>query len=289
MAMARRPLRPFGLELRSAGREAIDEAYLLAAVRRHKLVVVRGFEAQDERCFLSMAWALAACANAADEGLLHWEHGPLMHLRVQPKAENYLFTQEAVPFHWDGAFSKEPLYLVFGCVEAPGGGAAAGGETLFCDSERLRASLSREEEAMYARVRLTYRTEKKAHYGGTVTRPMLQRHPLTGVPTLRFAEPVETRFNPVRLDIHGPCSAMSAHEKRAEDEALVESMRSRLYDPRYCYAHRWERGDIVLADNFSLLHGRRAFFGGGARHLMRAQILPPKRGDHAFSFARRAP
>ena len=39
-------------------------------------------------------------------------------------------------------------------------------------------------------------------------------------------------------------------------------MGHRLNDERVCYAHRWQTGDVVIADNFTLLHGRRAFAHG---------------------------
>jgi len=38
-------------------------------------------------------------------------------------------------------------------------------------------------------------------------------------------------------------------------------------------AHHWRTGDIVIADNHALLHGRRAFKQDAKRHLRRVNIL----------------
>ena len=50
-------------------------------------------------------------------------------------------------------------------------------------------------------------------------------------------------------------------------------MGHRLNDERVCYAHRWQTGDVVIADNFTLLHGRRAFEHGTVRDIRRVNVL----------------
>jgi alpha-ketoglutarate-dependent taurine dioxygenase len=117
---------------------------------------------------------------------------------------------------------------------------------------------------LWGRVRITYSTEKVVHYGGTFTSPLLAKHPARGEPVLRFAEPVED-LNPVRLEIEG-----IAAETRA---AFLLDMRRRLREPEVCYAHRWRDGDILVADNHALLHGRRAFAESAPRHIRRVNIL----------------
>ena len=41
--------------------------------------------------------------------------------------------------------------------------------------------------------------------------------------------------------------------------------------------HRWEAGDVVVADNHALLHGRLAFAGGEKRHIRRVNVHGPER------------
>src|SRR5258705_10513815 len=90
---------PFGLivgavepasDLRTAAAEILAE--LTAA---HRVVILRGFAplAGDE--FPQF------CRRLGD--LQEWDFGVVNNLRVDPQAENYLYTNRAVPFHWDGA------------------------------------------------------------------------------------------------------------------------------------------------------------------------------------------
>ena len=53
----------------------------------------------------------------------------------------------------------------------------------------------------------------------------------------------------------------------------MDDLRTRLHDPRHCYEHAWRTGDIVIAENHSLLHGRNAFRGSTTRHMQRVQII----------------
>lgn len=57
-----------------------------------------------------------------------------------------------------------------------------------------------------------------------------------------------------------------------EQKAFEETLYNRLYDPRYFYAHQWQSGDMVISDNFSLLHGREAFISRSPRHLQRVHV-----------------
>lgn len=187
--------------------------------------------------------------------LLSWEFGPVMTMKYDATAANYLFSDEAVPFHWDGAFYKEPRYLLFYCTETEG----AGGETIFSDTTALWDSLTEAEKDECRNVTLTYSTEKKAHYGGTITVPLVQTHPVTGQTILRLAEKVETEKNPVTLSITGAGSG------------FYERMTEKLYQSRR--THAWEKGDLLLVDNFRFLHGRNALGSNRKRTFKRIQIL----------------
>jgi alpha-ketoglutarate-dependent taurine dioxygenase len=111
---------------------------------------------------------------------------------------------------------------------------------------------------------ITYTTERVVHYGGTFTSPMVAKHPLNESLVLRYAEPVDD-LNPVRLVIHN-----LTDEEQAE---FIRGMHAVLTDDRHCYSHQWQDGDVVIADNFTLLHGRRAFAEGTARNIRRVNVL----------------
>jgi alpha-ketoglutarate-dependent taurine dioxygenase len=252
------PLRPFGVLIEmepGIPATCLSRSDLLKLVYDHKLVLVRGLAPIGRDQLLHVA------ADEPERELVQWSFGPVMEMKVDANAQNYLFTNEAVPFHWDGAFHLEPRVLVFHCVKAPN--SKAGGETTFFDSEALWKDASAEQRRLWKTLNLTYETEKKAHYGGRITVPMVQHHPDKPVTIVRYAEPVGSEHNPVLMEVDGL--------KGTKSDFLSE-MHSALYSDRYLYEHQWHENDLLLADNFSLLHGRRAFAEASPRHLRRVQI-----------------
>jgi L-tyrosine isonitrile desaturase/decarboxylase len=252
-------LEPFGLMVHATDPglnvSAITTAYLKDQIENHRVVVMRGFAPLPGDAFP------AFCKEFGS--ILEWDFGAVNDLRVKEDARNYLYTNHEVPFHWDGAFvSRAPHYIIFHCDIAPLAGS--GGETLFCDTTRLLANASAEARELWERIVITYTTEKIVHYGGTFTSPIMAQHPFNARPVVRYAEPVGD-INPVRLVIEG-LDGMDQRE-------FVDDMRLRLNDPRCCYSHRWVTGDLVIADNYTLLHGRRAFTAGVQRHIRRVNVI----------------
>lgn len=252
-------LLPFGLVIRSdspiADLTDIETLHLKKKLDEHRVLVLRGFAPLSGNAFPEY------CQKFGE--ILEWEFGSVNHLQVNPDARNYLYTNHHVPFHWDGAFLPQaPHYIFFHCDLAPPTGS--GGETLFCDTTRVLGNASTEYQERWKDIVITYTTEKVVHYGGTFTSPMVVKHPLNNTVTLRYAEPVSD-INPVELVIHN-----LSDEEQAE---FIQDMNDRLTDKRHCYSHQWENGDVVIADNFTLLHGRRAFEQGTVRQIRRVNIL----------------
>lgn len=214
----------------------------------------------SEKELIEFALDLSTKAGGISEKLLHWDFGPVMTMKFDPQATNYLFSDEAVPFHWDGAFHHEPLKLLFYCTESEG----RGGETLFTNTELIWESLSESEKNIALKTHMIYRTKKLAHYGGEIKVSLVNEHPLTGKTILRMAERVETALNPVEL-------VMSNQGKEADE--FYRFLKNKLYDPRYLYQHHWEKGDLVVVDNFTYLHGRKPLGSNLRRSFKRIQIL----------------
>jgi len=264
-------LKPFGAVVRntSGGAASLEEfsaAEILEFVAEYKLVVFRGFETLPKQ-------QLALFAQKLGEPL-QWEFGAVNDLHVKPDTENYIFTDHEVPMHWDGAFAgKIPHIILFQCLIAPR--KADFGGTTFCEAAKIveRAAPGRLEK--WRKISVTYRTKKVVHYGGTTTQKILQKHPLSGVTVIRFAEPVED-LNPVTLDVKGL-------QNETSDEFIGE-MKGLLYDREVFCTHRWEAGDIVLADNFTLLHGREAFRNPRERYIQRINILLRPNGFSLWRF-----
>ena len=251
------PIDPFGLIV-SPAEQGVDPRDVPAETLHswaadHRVVVLRKFAPLEGEALVAFAATLGE--------ILEWEFGSVNELRVMDGANNYLYTTHEVPFHWDGAFvGRVPRYIVFMCDAAP----ASGGETLFSDTTRVVAAAPPDVVERWAAATITYSTDKVVHYGGTFTSPVLASHPITGERTLRFAEPVDD-LNPVRLEIRGV--------EATESGPLLDDLARRLRDPRSCYAHVWSAGDLVVADNHALLHGRRPFDAGEPRRIRRVNVL----------------
>lgn len=255
------PLAPFGL-LVDAGDEPVDLRQLPPAIVAdltvgHRVLVLRGFP------LLDIDDLVAYCEEWGD--VLSWNFGKVLDLVVQDDPKNYLFTRGAVPYHWDGAFAAAtPDYFLFQCRRAPGG---AGGQTIFCDTTQAIRTLPPSQLAAWSDVRVTYRTDKEAHYGGDVTWRLVSTHPRTGERILRYAEPLPEKefLNPLFVEFDGIAEGAA---RRLQDD-----LRDLLYRPEFCYEHDWRDGDIVVVDNHALLHGRRPFLGDASRWLQRIQII----------------
>jgi len=252
-------LEPFGLVLTAAhcgtDLKVVSQSNLATWIDEHRVVVLRGFAALQGNEFPEF------CAQFGD--ILEWDFGAVNSLQVQTDARNYLYTNRTVPFHWDGAFAgRVPHYIFFHCDHAPGKGS--GGETLFSDTVRLLAKTTSVQHELWRQVHIKYTTEKIMHYGGTFTSALICEHPTTGQEVLRFAEPVAD-LNPVLLEIAGI--------PREGHESFLQDMHVRLNDDAVCYRHEWQPGDVVIADNFVLLHGRTAFVDGAPRSIRRVNIL----------------
>lgn len=253
------PQTPFGLLVRAdvpgqtiAG---ITADQIMEWVRAHRILIFRGFELFDKTQFALYAQQLGEP--------LQWPFGAINELKVKPDAKNYLYTPSAVPLHWDGAFvGRIPHLIFFQCVKAPR--AEDRGGTTFADTGRALARATPEQRARWARATLRYRTEKIVHYGGTLTQRLLQAHPVTGEPTLRFAEPVHD-LNPVSVEV--------LDATPTEQAELIAELQAALYAPEVFYIHSWADNDIVLADNHVLLHGRDAFLNPNERHIQRINLL----------------
>ncbi len=251
---------PFGIELSPLDTTStfsdIDPVLLRQLINTYKILIVRNMNISNNTTLVEYAKKVGP--------LLAWDFGVVMEMRVQNEPKNYLFTNGAVPFHWDGAFHKEPRYLLFHCIEAPF--ADCGGETLFSNTHHIWLNASEDEKLDWAIKKLHYKTEKLAHYGGKITISLVQKHPDTNKNILRFAEQVPiSMLNPVEVAIDGMDNTTT--------KKWLDGIAARCYRDENCYKHTWKTNDLLFADNFSLIHARRAFKKFSPRFLRRIQIL----------------
>ncbi|MBD2810908.1 TauD/TfdA family dioxygenase [Xenorhabdus sp. Vera] len=228
--------------------------------RTHLLVVLRGFQSgftdNNKLTEYTSRWG----------ELMTWSFGVILDVMERPEPSDHVLDSSYIPLHWDGMYRQTiPEFQVFHCVSAPE--AAQGGRTTFVNTEQLISEASEDELNTWKSITITYSTSKVTHYGGEVVSPLICLHPEGNKWVMRYNEPMQQEDK--YADHHSVIMHGLSSEKQ---KAVEETLYNRLYDPRYLYTHQWQSGDIVISDNFTLLHGREAFISRSPRHLQRVHI-----------------
>lgn len=261
-------LHPFGvlLEPTFANQDIrkLDVSLLRELIWNERLIVLRGFQTFKDAEDLSGYCELWGPISI-------WPFGKVLELMERNNPEDHIFDNNYVPLHWDGMYRPQvPELQIFHCLRAPLPGQR--GRTTFSNTVLALENAPSQYRALWEKVTGLYQ-RKMEFYNSTTVSPVVDSHPLRGFPVIRYNEPPEEGFgkflNPPTLEFSG---------LGAED--LVEfhrSLRESLYSPKNFYAHEWQENDLVVADNFSLLHGRESFETRAPRHLRRVHVLsnPP--------------
>lgn len=262
---------PFGLvveaRLDDLSVTTLPVSWLRGLVDEHLLVVLRGFRgfaSSEEFGRYSATWG----------PLLEWNFGTVLEVKEDPSTVDTVFDSSCIPLHWDAMFNQiAPQYIIFEGIRSPG--PRDGGRTTFCDTNAVLRKATEEQRARWRRTTVTYSVKRLAHYGGTVTSRLVEPHPLIpGREVIRFGEP---EADDVRLK--NPVTRVYDAPDYARVQDMLDEVQAALNDPDCFYAHPWRDGDILISDNYSLLHGREAFTAHSFRHLRRTQVLatPPHR------------
>jgi taurine dioxygenase len=141
-----------------------------------------------------------------------------------------------------------------------------GGETIFYDGSAALERLERLDPVLRARLEGVDAVHFDRFAGGRAVVseqpqerrwPVVLHHPVTGRPILFVNEQT--------------VKALCLDDAR-EGEALLARLLTAFDDPAVQYVHSWQKGDLVVWDNFSLQHSRRAFAAGQRRRLRRVQL-----------------
>lgn len=268
MAYKMTAMRPFGLLLKPNkcldNLQDLNVDCLREFVRREHLIVLRGFRTfQDAESFSTY------CERWGEVSV--WPFGKVLELIEQDNPEDHIFDNSYVPLHWDGMYRPQvPEFQIFHCVKALL--AEQGGRTTFSNTMLALKYASSESIKSWNKVIGIYQRKMEFYNSKTVS-PIINKHPHKDFFVIRYNEPpsaIRGRFiNPPLLEFTGVS---------LEDlERFHLGLQSALYAPRNFYAHQWQAGDVVIADNFTLLHGREAFVSKSPRHLQRVHVLsnPP--------------
>lgn len=170
------------------------------------------------------------------------------------------------PHHEYGIFFNVPRVIGFWC-ESP---SQVDGETVLCDGEAAGETVDPRVRARFEGARGSRYRDANQPLLPPFAAPAVLRHPLTGAPTLNFTayhhdvaaevarkacpharvaagETDETfLFEPTMLEADGGRRSLSREE-------VAESARAHFAHPVLL---RWRKDDLLLLDNFKLLHGR---------------------------------
>ncbi|MGQ0505023.1 MAG: TauD/TfdA dioxygenase family protein [Myxococcaceae bacterium] len=260
---------PFGVLLRPKlekvdVRDApIDRLRDLA--RQHRLLVLRGFAGFDSA--EDFAGYCGRWGHVAE-----WPFGKVLELIEQEEPTDHIFDNNYVPLHWDGMYRPQiPEFQIFHCVGAPL--RDQGGRTTFSNTVTALERATPRSRALWGKVTGIYR-RKMDYYDSETISPVITMHPVRCFPVIRYNEP------PIGGDesfLNHPTLAFTGLTE-AEIAGFHRVLREALYAPESLYAHSWQSHDLVIADNYTLLHGREAFTSGAPRHLQRVHVL----GDPPF-------
>jgi alpha-ketoglutarate-dependent taurine dioxygenase len=209
-----------------------------------------------------------------------WPFGKVLELFERSNPEDHIFDNNYVPLHWDGMYRPQvPEFQLFHCVQAPN--SAQGGRTTFSNTILALENTPRQTIDLWEKVKGRYQ-RKMEYYNSETFSPIIDTHPYRGFSVIRYNEPPIEGFgsflNPPILEFSGvtPEEMIQVHR----------SLREALYSPKNYYAHAWLQGDMVVADNFSLLHGRESFETKAPRHLRRVHVLsdPPLTNPRLISY-----
>ncbi len=263
-----KPNKPFGVIVEARGINEdvrdVDVKMLRDLVWNERLLVLRGFHT-----FSGADDFANYCEHWGEISV--WPFGKVLELVERNNPEDHIFDNNYVPLHWDGMYRPQvPEFQLFHCVKAPKAGQ--GGRTTFSDTVQALEKASAEVKNLWNKVTGKYQ-RKMEFYDSTTVSPVIDTHPLRGHSVIRYNEPPSAGFgnfvNPPTLEFTGV--------NGNDVEKFHSTLKEALYAPENFYAHEWQEGDVVVSDNFSLLHGREGFETKAPRHLQRVHVLsnPP--------------
>ena len=243
-------LRPFGVLVRIKN-EPIDFNIIKQLFHKHQLLIIRGINSiHSNEEFEKFS------SHFGD--LVEWPFGKILELKPQKNPADHIFDNSYIPMHWDGMYREEvPEMQIFRCINPPLN--TKRGRTIFSHTSKLLNKSSVEDQVKWRQTIGTYH-RKMEFYDSKVISPIVCKHPYKNYEVIRLNEP---HIDMNKFLINPPVTKFNKNIK-----CLIKA----LYERDILYKHEWMKGDIVLADNLTLLHGREAFDTFDQRHIQRIQV-----------------
>ncbi|MCX6117062.1 MAG: TauD/TfdA family dioxygenase [Proteobacteria bacterium] len=255
---------PFGVLLEASDKKLhirdIDVGQLKELFHEHQLVVLRGFldfSTSEEFAQYCESWGPISI----------WPFGKVLEVVEHANPTDHIFDHSYVPLHWDGMYRPEVAeYQIFHCVKSPLG--HQGGRTTFSNTRKILEHASQSDLTLWKRVTGEYE-RKMEFYHSKIVAPVIAKHPTKNYEVIRYCEP--TKESSEHFLNHPEIQFQGINVE--ESDQFKTSLAKALYSPKNLYAHQWQAGDLVIADNHTLLHGRESFTTKASRHLRRVHVL----------------
>jgi alpha-ketoglutarate-dependent taurine dioxygenase len=261
-------LYPFGVLIKAMKKNAHIKHLDIRMLRKYflekQIIVLRGFhtfETSEEFSLYCEHWG----------EICIWPFGKVLELKKHINPQDHIFDHSYIPLHWDGMYRPQvPEYQIFHCVEAPL--SSRDGRTVFSNTILAIENMSWNQKQCWSQIKGIYKRKMEFYHSKTIS-PVIVKHPYRDFFVIRYQEAhCEDKgnfINPPEIEFQGvdKLGLINFHQQIKEI----------LYSHDSLYAHEWHKGDVVISDNFSLLHGREKFESCSPRHLQRVQVLsdPP--------------
>jgi len=256
-------LEPFGVLIQALDKDYSVEDISIDLLKKYfdqdKLIILRGF-----KTFSTSTSFANYCERWGEISV--WPFGKVLDLTKHQNPEDHIFDNNYVPLHWDGMYRPEiPEYQIFHCLNAPANDQ--GGQTVFSNTSIIIDKAPAELIDLWKKVNVRY-TRQMEFYNSTTFSPLIIKHPYKDKLVIRYNEPpakdIPDFINPPGIEFFGI--------DKNQLETMQLKLQESLHSPEAFYAHTWHNNDIVIADNFTLLHGRQAYAKKSGRHLQRVHV-----------------
>jgi taurine dioxygenase len=270
---ARRLPGPFGAELigadlgsplDEASRQAIWDAWI-----EHGILVFRG-EENDDEAQMRLSAVFGEMEPAATADLNDPNNKFLMTLAYDPEDKSPRFAQHYnvdgidragwLGWHWDQSFMPT---IVRGAVLRMTRPADEMGETGFIDAVQAYDRLSDEQKKRFEGLEIVYEFNPDFASGQfgfpkdikALPRPGEKKEPGYNFPPVVHPLVITQRETGRKVLKLSPMHARYVlGMDKAESDALLEEIAEHLVDPRFAYFHKWRKNDMVVWDNWRIVH-----------------------------------
>lgn len=242
----------FGLAVRDPlgkGFDTLSSVLLASLTETFGFVCLSGYAFTDQEAFTRRCEGFGK--------IYQWKFGAVHVVKPEDEPEGFVHSLEKTPLHWD--LSMLPLthedvvgnekfsaskFMLY-CKTPP---CVGEGQTTIVDGRNVLAKAGLAKVREWARTRVTYFT-KMTYFGGNPrSYPLVDTHPFDGRLIFRYQEGSDSALQTFDLNIDD----MSTAEQRS----ILGEVNSLAYDPDCIIEHQWVQDDLVLIDNWLMLHGR---------------------------------